>query len=288
MLARTPLGLNGAVNKTTLSRVALLACLVCMGPLVPLAAGAQPKAGDERAGIILGAFITDRQSNTRFDSDAGDGTDIDMEDDLGLESSTNAARLGGYVWLGKRHRLDGAYFDLSRTASIPIQETIDFGDETFQINTALTTESDLTIIKADYTFAVLAKDRGYLGLTAGLYIAESGFALSQPTLGRAESEDVTAPLPLFGLRGDYAINDRITLTGAAQVFAYSTDSLDGHLTDFYVGADYGFGKRMAVGLAYNRVSMNIGAEDESGFDGRLDWGYDGFVLYFKVDLGSRN
>ena len=64
--------------------------------------------------------------------------------------------------------------------------------------------------------------------------------------------------------------------------------MDGHLTDFYVGADYGFGKRMAVGLAYNRVSMNIGAEHNSGFDGRLDWGYDGFVLYFKVDLGSRN
>jgi hypothetical protein len=177
---------------------------------------------------------------------------------------------------------------LSRTASIPIQETIDFGDETFQINTVLSTESDLTIIKADYTFAALAKDRGWLGITAGLYIAETGFALSQPTLGRAESEDVTAPLPVFGLRGDYAITDRITLRGATQWFAYSTDKLDGRLMDTYVGADYGFGKRMAVGLAYNRVSMNIGAEGESGFTGRLDWGYDGFLLYFKVDLGSRN
>jgi len=288
MLARTPLGPNGAVNKTTLSGLGLLSCVVGVAQLVPLAASAQPTADRERASIMVGAFITDRQSNTRFDSDAGDGTDLDMEDDLGLESSTNAARIGGYVWLGRRHRLDGAYFDLSRTATIPIRETIDFGDETFEINTALTTESNLKIIKADYTFAVLAKDRGFLGVTAGLYIAESGFALSQPTLGRAESEDVTAPLPLFGLRGDYAVNDRITLTGAAQVFAYSTDELDGHLTDFYVGADYGFGKRMAVGLAYNQVSMNIGAEKDSGFDGRLDWGYDGFVLYFKVDLGSRN
>jgi hypothetical protein len=278
-----------AVNKTTVLRVGLLPCIVCAALWLPLAASAQPTSGGERASIMLGAFITDRESNTRFDSDSGsDGTDIDMEDDLGLESSTNVARLGGYVWLGRRHRLDGAYFDLSRSASIPIQETIDFGDETFQINTTLNTESDLTIIKADYTFAVLAKDRGWLGLTAGLYVAETGFALSQPTLGRAESEDVTAPLPLFGLRGDYEISDRITLRGAAQIFAFSTDELDGHLTDFYVGADYGFGERMAVGLAYNRVSMNIGAEDDGGFTGRLDWGYDGFLLYFKVDLGSRN
>ena len=277
-----------AMNIPTVTRLCLVSSVVGLALWLPLTASAQPRAGMERASIMLGAFITDRQSNTRFDSDAGDGTDIDMEDDLGLESSTNAARIGGYVWLGRRHRLDGAYFDLSRTATIPIRETIDFGDETFEINTALTTESDLTIIKADYTFAVLAKDRGFLGVTAGLYIAESGFALSQPTLGRAESEDVTAPLPLFGLRGDYAINDRITLSGAAQVFAYSTDELDGHLTDFYVGADYGFGKRMAVGLAYDRVSMNIGADGAGGFNGRLDWGYDGFVLYFKVDLGTRN
>jgi hypothetical protein len=236
---------------------------------------------------MLGAFITDRDSSTRLDSDSGQGTDLDMEDDLGLESSTNVARIGGHLWLGRRHRFDAAYFDLSRSASIPIQETIDFGDETFVINTALNTEADLTIIKADYTFAALAKDRGWLGITAGLYVAETSFALSQPTLGRAESEDVTAPLPLFGLRGDYEINDRITLRGAMQWFAFENDDLDGRLTDFYVGADYGFGQRMAVGLAYNRVSMNIGAQEDD-FNGRIDWGYDGLLLYFKMDFGARS
>ena len=46
---------------------------------------------------------------------------------------------------------------------------------------------------------------------------------------------------------------------------------------------------MAVGLAYNRVSMNIGAaEYGDGFNGRLDWGYDGLLLYFKYDFQGRN
>jgi len=275
-------------SMSTLHVRAAFAFLLFVASSLPLAADAQPTEGEERASISLGAFITDRESSTRLDSDRGDGTDIDMEDDLGLESSTSVARLGGYVWLGRRHRIDGAYFDLSRSASIPIQETIDFGDETFQINTTLNTESDLTIIKADYTFAVLAKERGFLGVTAGLYIAETSFALSQPTLGRAETEDVTAPLPLFGLRGDYVVGERITLHGAVQWFGYKTDELDGRLTDFYFGGDYGFGQRMAVGLAYNKVSMNIGAQEDNGFTGRLDWGYDGLMLYFKMDLGDRN
>jgi hypothetical protein len=272
----------------TKNRLCLVSSALFLAPLLPLTANAQPTVGEERAGIIIGAFITDRQSSTRLDSDAGDGTEIDMEDDLGLESSTNVVRLGGYVWFGERHRLDGAYFDLSRDASFPIQETIEFGDETFVIDTVVETESNLSIIKADYTYAVVARDRGWLGVTAGLYIADSSLALSQSTLGRAESEDVTAPLPLFGLRGDYAIGDRITLRGAMQWFGFEADDVDGRLTDFYVGADYGFGERMAVGLAYNRVSMNLGAVEDRGLNARLDWGYDGLLLYFKMNLGSRN
>ena len=272
---------------TIVTRLSLLPTVACATLWLPFAAGAQP-AGEARASIMLGAFVTDRQSNTQLDSDAGTGTDIDMEDDLGLESSTSVARLGGYVWLGERHRLDGAYFDLSRSAALPLNETLEFGDETFVINTVIETESDLTIIKADYTFAVLARDRGWFGVTAGLYVAETTLSLSQAALGRVETEDVTAPLPVFGLRGDYAINDRITLRGAAQWFGFESGDVEGRFTDLYIGADYGFGERMAVGLAYNRVSMNLGAVEDRGFDTRIDWGYDGLLLYFKLDLGSRN
>jgi hypothetical protein len=272
----------------TVARLGLLSSLAVLAQALPLAGNAQPTRGEERAGILVGAFITDRESTTRLDSGSSDGTEIDLEDDLGLESSTSVARLGGYVWLGERHRLDGGYFNLDRESSFPIDETIEFGDEVFTINTVVETESKLSIIKADYTYAVVARDRGYLGLTAGLYIADTSMTIRQATLGQAESEDVTAPLPLFGLRGDYAINDRITLVGAAQWFGFEAEDVDGRLTDFYVGADYGFGQRMAVGLAYNRVSMNLGAIEDGGRNSRLDWGYDGFLLYFKVDLGSRN
>jgi hypothetical protein len=271
--------------KTTFA--CMFSSLACVA-VVPWAANAQPTERGERASIVLGAFVTDRQSSTRLDSDAGEGTVIDLEEDLGLESSTSVARLGGYVWLGERHRLDGSYFDLSRSASAPVQETIEFGDQTFVINTVVETESDLMIIKADYTFAVVARDRGWFGLTGGLYVAETTLSLSQATLGRAETEDVTAPLPVFGLRGDYAVNDRITLRGAVQLFAFEADDVDGRFSDLYLGADYGFGERMAVGLAYNRVSMNLGAVEDRGFDARLNWGYDGLLLYFKLNLGARN
>ena len=181
---------------------------------------------------MLGAFVTDRDTTTRLDSANGDGTDLDLEDDLGLESSMSVVRVAGYYWVTPRYRLDVGYFDLSRRATKAIQETIDFGDRPFVIDTAIETENE-------------------------------GF---------------TAPLPVVGLRGDYVITDRFTLRGAAQWFALETVDVAGTLRDSYVGADYGFGKRMAVGLAYNQVAMGITADEAYGFQGSIDWGYDGLLL----------
>jgi hypothetical protein len=265
--------------------------LACAAVFLQLSApaGAQPNASTERAGLLLGAFVTDRRSSTRLDGAGGNlGTDIDLEEDLGLDSSTSVGRLGGYLWFGRRHRFDAALFDLSRSASLPIDKTIEFGDEVFAINTVVTTKSDLQILKADYTFAALARDRGWLGVVGGLYIAKTSLALSEPTLGKLESDDLTAPLPLLGLRGEYAIGNRFTLRGAAQWFGYDAGDVGGRLTDLYVGADYAFNPRFALGLAYDRVSMNVDAKEDSGLSGRLDWGYDGILLYLKVDFGSRN
>jgi hypothetical protein len=260
---------------------------VAAAAVVLLMATSAAKAEDrrERGAILLGSFITDRDTETRLDSDAGDGTDLDLEDDLGFETSTSVARIGGYYWFGKRSRFDVAYFDLSRDASKRIEETIEFGDKVFDVNTVVTAENDLSIFKVDYTWAALSRERGYLGLVGGLYIGDVSMSLSEPTLGTAESESVTAPLPVIGLRGDYYVGEHVTLRGAMQWFGIEVEDVSGTLRDMYFGADYGFGKRMAVGLAYNRVSMGIEVEKPSGFDGRVDWGYDGYLLYFKMDLG---
>jgi hypothetical protein len=64
------------------------------------------------------------------------------------------------------------------------------------------------------------------------------------------------------------------------------DTVSGHLTDTYAGVDYSFGKRFAVGLAYDKVGMNIEVNKTAHLKGSLDWGYDGWLLYFKTDFGG--
>jgi hypothetical protein len=275
---------NGKFSGTVIGVAAALVCLQLYAP----SASAQGRESDrERGSIYLGMFITDRNTEARVDpSNGGGGTDVDLEGDLGLDSSTSVARFGGYFWLSRRQRLDVSYFDLSRTASHRLQKTINWGDETFNINTVLTTDNSLTITKVDYTFAFLNKDRWYLGFTAGLYVADTQFSLSEPQLGKFESNNLTAPLPVIGLRGEYAISKRFNLRGASQWFGIDTGDVSGRLTDTYAGVDYSFGKRMFVGLAYDTVSMSIEAKKAGDLQGRLDWGYDGWLAYFKMDFGG--
>lgn len=250
---------------------------------------AQEPLDRERFAISFGAFVSAPATSARVDSDDGQGTDVSFEDDLGLDSSTTIARIGGHWWMSRRNRLDFSVFSFSREGSRKIDETIDFGDTTFVVNTTVTSTQDIDIYKAAYTFAPIVKDRGFFGITAGLYVSQSQLSLSEPTLGRAESEDLTAPLPVIGVRGDYAITDRLTFRGALEVFGIDTGDVSGHLNDAYVGLDYGFGDRFAIGVAYNDVSLKIDADESgNGFRGALDWGYDGWLLYFNVDFGKKN
>lgn len=254
--------------------------------LTPSPAKAQ-NTDRERGSVYIGTFITDRNTSARVDSNAGNpGTDVDLEGDLGLKASTSVVRAGGYIWISARQRLDLSYFDLYRSASRKIDKTINFDDKTFLINTSVSSSNHLAITKLDYTFSFLNKDKGFLGVTGGFYVMQTRLSLSEPSLGTAESEGLTAPLPVVGLRGDYAINDRWTLRGAFQWFGISIDQASGHLTDTYAGVDYGFGKRFSIGLAYDTVSMNIEASKSGHLKGSLDWGYNGWLIYFKTDFGG--
>jgi len=273
--------------KSTTRLFAVVTGIAVLGLSIAAApAMAQSGASDrERGSIVFGAFITNRDTTTRLDSNAGLGTDIDLENDLGLDSSLTVFRFGGDYWAGDRHRFDLSVFDLSRSSSRRINKTIEFGDQIFEIDTTVNSENDLTIYKVDYTYSFLNRDWGYLGLTGGLYVASTKLGLSEATPGTAESESLTAPLPLIGFRGEYAITDRITLRGSSQWFGIDTGDVKGTLRDVYVAADYRLGERWAVGLAYDEVTMTIKADDSSGFTGELDWGYDGWLAYVKRDFG---
>jgi hypothetical protein len=237
----------------------------------------------DRFSISLGMFFTDRDTETQLDGTTANGTPTDLESDLGLDSSDNVFRVDGYLRFNEKHRVDFSVFDLSRSNSKQIDREIQWGDSLYSVNTAINAKFDLTIYKAAYTYSFMQRENDYLGVTVGVYTADTKVSLSEQTLGQVEVGDITAPLPVIGLRGEYEFADKWTFRASGEFFFVEFDNIDGSLVDLYVGVDYAVRDSISVGLGVNSVNLDIDAS-KTRFQGSLDWKYTGGLLFIKFDF----
>ena len=238
----------------------------------------------DRFSVSLGLFVTDRDSKTRLDGEIPDsGTEVDLETDLGLDKSDSVFRFDGYFRFNEAHRLDFSVFDLSRSVSKQIERDIEWDGTLYPIDVTVSADFDLQIYKLAYTWSFMQRDKGFLGLTAGLYIADFGTRLSAESIGERSGNALTAPLPVIGLRGQYDLADKWAFRGSAEFFAVEYGDYSGSLYDIYAGLDYQLLDNMAVGLGFNSVKLDVGVS-KSGFSGDLDWQYSGGLLFLKFDF----
>jgi len=229
-------------------------------------------------------FITDRETNTRFDStDGTPGTDVDLEADLGLEKSDSVFRIDASYRFAPKHQITFSVFDLSRTASREIQKEIRWQDSVFLINTIVDTDFDLAIYKIDYTWRFMQRDQGYLGVTGGLYIADFSIRLSAPTTNQQEVSDATAPLPVIGLRGAYNFSEKWLFRADGEIFFFEYGDWDGSLYDVYAGVEYKLFEHMGIGIGVNAVKMDLGVT-KPDLAGKLVFQYEGALVFFRFDF----
>lgn len=238
---------------------------------------------DERLSISLGLFVTERDTETQLDGTISSGTPLDLEDDLGLDTSDSVFRVDGYLRFSERHRIDFSVFDLSRSSSKQIDRGIQWGDEFYTISATIDTDFDLAIYKAAYTYSFMRRENGYLGGSIGVYVADTKVSLVEQSLGQAEVGDITAPLPVIGLRGEYEFADRWKFRASGEFFFVEYEDIDGSLVDLYAGVDYEVLDYMSIGLGINSVALDVDALD-SEFQGSLDWSYTGGLIFFKFDF----
>lgn len=256
----------------------------CIPLLVAAPAAHTASTDEDRASISLGLFVTDRDTKTRIDAENGEsGSDVDLEADLGLDRSDSVFRVDGYFKFNERHRIDASWFDLSRSASNEIDTEIVWNGTVYPINTTIESIFDLAIYKIAYTWSFLRRDKGFVGASAGFYIADFGMSLVAPAIGEREIEDGTAPLPVFGLRGEYQLSEKWTFRGSGEFFAFEYEDWDGSLVDLYLGIDYAISNSLSLGLGYNSVTFDLGVT-KTDFGGNVDWGYSGGLVFLKYDF----
>jgi len=242
----------------------------------------------EKASIMLGSFLSSTNSNVRL-SAKGIGVGFDVEEALGLDTTTAVLRLGG-AWRfsdNRRHRADLSWFALRRDGSTTLGQDIVIDGVTYPTGTQVNTGFDIDVYKVSYSYSFFMDDRMDIGASAGLYIMPLRFELSSSGLLTSQvSESVTAPLPVFGLRADFAITPKWLLKTKMDVFYLEYQQFKGSIYDSSVGVEYKAFKRVGLGLAVQNFGLGVEAEGEDypeiNLVGKIEYRYLGAMLYAKV------
>ncbi len=193
----------------------------------------------DRSSMHLGAYIADFDTTIRLSSGLpGSGTEIDAESDFGLDDSkTNVLFHVDYRFTPK-HRLDFAYYDLSRDGSNVIERDIEFGDVTFPAGATLDSKFDYRIGKLTYSYSVFQNRQVDLALAAGLYIADFDYRATNRETGDTEGDDDLIPVPLIGLRGAYMFNPRLIANGYIEYLTVDNSDTDATYIDTTLSIEY--------------------------------------------------
>ena len=251
--------------------------------------------------VYVGVFNANVNSEVSIIGDiVPPGPPIDIEDVLGVEDSKVVA-WGGVGWrFANRHTLEFELFALRREDSITdvFSPPLQIGD-TFIESGGISTTYDTDVGRLTYGFSMIRTDRSDFQLKAGLHIASlkanlnlTG-AICDPTTVPStppgcpsdgigtEAEDVTAPLPHFGLSYGYAFNDQWAIGIQGIGFAIELDNIDGSLIELDADIawqpwrNWGFG----LGVRFFRADVEGKGSD---LNGAFTFDYIGPTLYVQA------
>ena len=237
----------------------------------------------EKFSLELGGFFPSINSSVQLGV-KGSGVNIDPEDLLDLKTTTVVFRLDG-SWRftrNRRHRLDLSWYSFRRDGNTTIGQDITIGDIDIPAGTYVESFSNLDIYRLSYGYSFFQDDRIDLAALAGLYIMPIEFGINATgVVNKRVNENLTAPLPVFGLRADFAITPEWFLRSGTQIFYLEINQFKGSIFAAQVGVEYKPWKHVGIGLGFDTFNLNVEAEGEDypgvDFQGQLQFHYRGSV-----------
>jgi hypothetical protein len=211
------------------------------------------------------------------------GTPIRAESVLGLESRVNYGLPELMFRFGNRNKIRLDWLEVDRSATHQLNQTIDFGNETFVVNSLLASHVDWRIFTVTYTYSFIHNDRMELGTGVAAHFlqaeAQGSVALTQ------QRQDVTGAGAFPTIPLDFAIHiwRGLSVTARAQYFHASVSNFDGYLADIHEDVQYRIKPNFAVGLGYSSVRAKL-ALRTGGFPGLFAMSLEGPTAFFRVSF----
>ena len=246
--------------------------------------------------VYLGGFSPTLSSEITINGQIVNPPPINIEAVLGV-SDGDSVLWGGAQWkISRRNSIEFEFFQLKRDGFIDlIPDPIAVGDliiESGSINTVF----DIGLSRVTYGFSLKHSKRMNLQLKGGLHIADLSVGLQlqgavcDAGLGQLppgcpvgqtppqESEEVTAPLPHFGVSYGYAISEKIAARFQVIGFAIEIDNIDGSLLELDADIDWRPWRNFGFGLGLRYFNLNVESKG-ANLNGEFDLEYYGPAVF---------
>jgi hypothetical protein len=290
-------------------RVAVLAALVALpfalAAQQPDSAKAKPKPlavltdTTTRYGLVphrfslkLGGFLPSVTTTAQFSSPSAPGTEIPLENKLGLTRHTQNFEIEGTWRLGQKQLLTLDYFQFGRSGSRSITDSIQF--DSIAYTGDLNASSGIHYYGVTYRYYFWRHTEWELGAGLGLDVLQMNASLAFRVAATGggggsfadsakKSGGFTAPAPMLGIYGDWEFVPRFFLRGTLQyLYINSVESYGGYVSDdrlaveWYPLHNYGFG------LGYHYIDLGITKTFSTGQELKLNYQIQGAAFYLSA------
>jgi hypothetical protein len=246
----------------------------------------------EKFKLTAGLFVP--INNTRVQVEANGsaaGTDIDFQKDLGFGAS-QLTFLANFQWrISRRSRINLSYYDMNRTATHTLQKDITFNDQTYHINSSVSTYFNTAIYQFSYGYAFIEKPTYEVGVLIGAHTVgtKAGIALNGVNTGLSQDNNFgfTAPLPDLGIWGGYAFTDRFAVNLDFDYLSLTINNINGRLIAYDILFTYKLIRQLELSLGYSGLNFVV-KTSKNNVSGNFRWGYNGPSLGATFSFGARS
>ena len=250
------------------------------------------KGIDERFRLDLGGFFQTFSTTVRLDSEKlGTGTEVSLEDDLGLKGSQLNFRADGYWRFGRHARLDFGFITWNRKASWTLDRDVQVGDTVFHAGSSVDTRLRVYTGELYYSYSLVNNPESEFGLMLGVstlfntLTVEGQASVTGPggtaagALDR-QSRSLVAPLPAVGAHFRYTLLPGFLFTARVKGFGATVDHVKGSMLDWRAGLDYYPWKNVGIGASWAQTDIKVTFEGNPTAE--IDYKQSGPMAYLSL------
>ena len=209
----------------------------------------------EQFGVNAGYFYVDADTQVKLDGTKSglDGTELNLNNDLGMDSSISTVRLDAFWRITPKHRIDFSWYDIDQSGSSSVSDTINILGFSIPVGAGLQSEIQIETFKFNYTYNFFQAENYEFGPSIGVHLLDidtrfhpSAF-VGSISAGKPLSSSITLPTPVIGMRGAYAFTEKLLIRGSFDYTNLEIGTWDAELFDVSRAALDGFAKAAAGG-----------------------------------------